>query len=122
MGRVSPYSRSIDLHIIELKQGYVSAVLQDRSSTRSPLKCVHAGALAMFGETLGALTIFSAIKPKDRAILTRLDAKYVRKAQGPITGSASFKRPTELQPGRNDIDMEITLKDFVLETVAIVSV
>lgn len=95
--------------------------MRDSTSTRNPFKCQHAGALATFGETIGGLAVFSALKPKDRCILTALEAKYVRKARGPITGTASFKRPDDLKPGQNTVPIEIVLKDFLLETVAIVS-
>ncbi|GJJ70532.1 hypothetical protein EMPS_02881 [Entomortierella parvispora] len=78
LGIANPYSRSINCRFTE-----------ETKQVSNPFRSVHAGALVTFGETVGALALFTLLGKKDRAILTNIQVEYVRVARGLLTASAT---------------------------------
>lgn len=124
----NPFSSAVSMRVEELdrkeaavpsadpgRQGYCRASLWETQSIRNPFKSIHAAALVLFGETVGGLAVFSALKPKsDRAIVKRLSIEYFKKSRGRITGDCTFTRP--LHSG--ETISQVVLRDSAMDTVA----
>ncbi|KAG0043717.1 hypothetical protein BGZ83_011085 [Gryganskiella cystojenkinii] len=88
IGFANPYSRSINYRITEVEKGKVCGVMKETKQISNPFRSVHAAALVTFGETVGALALFTLLGKKDRAILTNINVEYVKVARGFLTATA----------------------------------
>lgn len=91
LGAIIPYTGSIKPKIIEVKPGYAKVALKDRRSVRNHLNSVHALALANLGELSTGLALHFGMPKNGRAILTKLEVEYLKKARGSITAEASVE-------------------------------
>ncbi|KAK3828762.1 MAG: hypothetical protein J3Q66DRAFT_323513 [Benniella sp.] len=116
VGFANPYSRSINFRITELRKGKSCGVMRETKSISNPFRCVHAAALITFGETVGGLAVFTLLGKKDRAILTNINAEYIKVSRGLLTAS-SVVQPLKDRNVKEVIN-EVLIKNAAFETVA----
>ncbi|KAG0354200.1 hypothetical protein BG005_006673 [Podila minutissima] len=115
VGIANPYSRSINFRITELRKGKACGVLRETKEVSNPFQRVHAGALVTFGETVGTLALFTLLGKKDRAILTNINAEYVKVSRGLLTAS-SIVSPIK-DHDVSDMTTHVLIKNASFETV-----
>ncbi|KAF9109742.1 hypothetical protein BGX27_007254 [Mortierella sp. AM989] len=108
IGIANPYSRSINYRIKELEKGKVVGTMQEERKVRNPFRCVHAAALVLFGETVGGLALFTHLGKKDRAILTNINAEYIKVSRGLLTA-------TSVVPNFHDSNPEFVVTEVVIQ-------
>lgn len=101
LGRIVPYSGTVRPEILELAPGRAKIAMGPRRITRNHLGSAHALALANLGELACGLALHMALPPGYRAILSRIDVEFVRKARGTVVsqcnlGSLVFDGDSEL--------------------------
>ncbi|KAG0318034.1 hypothetical protein BGZ99_005915 [Dissophora globulifera] len=116
VGIANPYSRSINFRITELRKGKACGVMKETKKISNPFRCVHAAALITFGETVGGLAVFTLLGKKDRAILTSINAQYIKVARGLLTAS-SIVEPIKDRSAKEFVN-EVLIKNAAFETVA----
>ncbi|KAF9182707.1 hypothetical protein BGZ51_004493 [Haplosporangium sp. Z 767] len=116
VGFANPYSRSINYRITELRKGKACGVMRETKKISNPFRCVHAGALVTFGETVGGLAVFTLLGKKDRAILTNINAEYIKVSRGLLTASSVIQpiKDREIK----ELVNEVLIKNAAFETVA----
>ena len=116
LGRIAPYTGSIDARVLELGDGHAKVELRDRSAVRNHLKSIHAIALMNLGEVATGLAVMHAVDGRGRGIVTGLRMEYLKKARGTIV--ATCEQDLDLGPGRHDLEVEAELRDREGELVA----
>ncbi|KAI7818526.1 hypothetical protein BC939DRAFT_291393 [Gamsiella multidivaricata] len=116
VGIANPYSRSINVRITEVQKGIVCGIMKETRSTSNRFKCVHAGALVTFGETIGGLALFTHLGKKDRAILTNINVEYIKAVRGLLTASSVVPAFTDTTTDK--IITEVIIKNAAFDTVA----
>ena len=84
IGRLAPYSGTINASVEELRDGYALVTLDDRPNVRNHLSCVHAIALVNLAEIAGNAAISYSLPPDARFIVAGISIEYVKKARGTI--------------------------------------
>ncbi|MCB9506960.1 MAG: DUF4442 domain-containing protein [Myxococcales bacterium] len=107
VGKMAPYTGTIDARVEELRDGYGRVVLADRKGVRNHLNSIHAIALANLGEMVSGVTMLYAMHPDLRGILTGLDVEYLKKARGTLTATCEVEPITELREHRPTLHVEI---------------
>ncbi|POG73523.1 ribosomal protein L1-like protein [Rhizophagus irregularis DAOM 181602=DAOM 197198] len=107
---------TMDMRITTLDKGFCSGVLKEQKRIHNPFNSIHAAALCTFAETIGGLAVFSKLTDKDRAIVTRINMEYFKKARGLITATSQFNLG-EIS-GQTEKECEVILKNEALDTVA----
>lgn len=116
LGRVAPYTGSIDPHVVELSDGHAKVQLRDRAPVRNHLRSIHAIALMNVGEVATGLAVMHAIDGRGRGIVTGLRMEYLKKARGTITATADIELP--VTPGTHDLEVPGELRDEAGDLVA----
>jgi acyl-coenzyme A thioesterase PaaI-like protein len=116
VGRMAPYTGTIDPLVLELGDGRCRAQLRDRPAVRNHLRSVHAIALLNLGEVTTGLAVMHAVDGRGRGIVTGLSMEYLKKARGTITARCDQAVP--LTPGKHDIEVAGELTDAQGEVVA----
>ncbi|KAI1310505.1 hypothetical protein EDD11_003743 [Mortierella claussenii] len=116
VGFANPYSRSINFRITELRKGKSCGVMKETKKISNPFRCVHAAALITFGETVGGLAIFTLLGKKDRAILTNINAEYIKVSRGLLTASSVVQPIKDREI--TELTSEVLIKNAAFETVA----
>jgi len=88
LGFMIPYTGTIKPRVIELRHGFARISIKDKRALSNHLSSIHALALANLGELTTGLALHFALREQDRAILTKLEVEYHKKARGPIFSKA----------------------------------
>jgi acyl-coenzyme A thioesterase PaaI-like protein len=116
IGRLAPYTGTINAIVTVLRPGYAEVVMQDRRAVRNHLESVHAVALANLGELAGNVALAYALPDDARFIVSGMEIEYLKKARGPIT--AIGEPPIPRTATRAQYDVPVTLRDAAGDTVA----
>lgn len=116
VGRVAPYTGTIDARIDELTPGYARLILMDRPMVRNHLSSIHALALANFAEETTGLAMLAGFPPDTRGIITNLSIDYLKKARGTLTAECHAPRIETNAAAEHQVFTEI--RDTKSEIVA----
>lgn len=116
VGRMAPYTGTINATVTVLRPGYAEVVMQDRKAVRNHLDCVHAIALANLGELAGNVALAYALPDDGRFIVSGMEIEYTKKARGTIT--AVGEPPVPKSSVRAHYEVPVTLRDSSGEQVA----
>jgi acyl-coenzyme A thioesterase PaaI-like protein len=116
VGRMAPYSGSINATVTVLRAGYAEVVMHDRRNVRNHLDCVHAIALANLGELAGNVALAYSLPDDARFIVSGMEIEYLKKARGTIT--AIGEPPTPRTANRAQYNVPVTLRDASGDVVA----
>lgn len=107
LGFMVPYTGSISPKVLELRPGFARAQITDRRGIRNHLNSVHAIALMNLGELVTGLAMTSQLTGKGRAIITKLEMEYHKKARGVLEASCTYEGVDELTKAEHRIQSEI---------------
>lgn len=93
LGYYIPYTASINAKIITISAGHAKVSIKDDHHNKNHLNCIHAIAIANLGELATGLALHFAMKDEERAILTKLETQYLKKARGIIYAEATCLNP-----------------------------
>jgi acyl-coenzyme A thioesterase PaaI-like protein len=116
VGRMAPYTGSINATVTVLRAGYAEVQMQDRRRVRNHLDSVHAVALANLGELAGNVALAYSLPDDARFIVSGLEIEYLKKARGMIT--AIGETPVPRTAARAQYDVPVTLRDASGDAVA----
>ena len=116
VGRMAPYTGTIQPHVTVLRTGYAEVHMRDHRGVRNHLDCVHAVALANLAELAGNVALFYSMPDDARFIVSGMEIEYTKKARGTIT--AVGESPVPKTSSRAAYDVSVTLRDASGEQVA----
>jgi uncharacterized protein (TIGR00369 family) len=116
VGRMAPYTGSIDARVVALAEGRAEVTMADRKAVRNHLDCVHAIALANLAELAGNVALFYSMPDDARFIVSGMEIEYLKKARGTIT--ATGESPIPRTSSRAHYDVDVMLRDASGEPVA----
>jgi uncharacterized protein (TIGR00369 family) len=116
IGRMAPYSGSIDATVVALRPGHCEVQMSDKRSVRNHLRSVHAIALVNLAEIAGNLALAYSLPDDARFIVSGIDIKYLKKARGTITAIGESPVPTTST--RAEYQLPVKMKDPRGEVVA----
>lgn len=101
-----PYTGTTAPYVRNLRSGYAEVSIKDRYRNRNHLSSIHALALANVGELTTGLALHFAMTANQRAILTRLESEYMKKARGTVIARAQLN-PSGVVLGANIVEAVI---------------
>ena len=107
VGKVAPYTGTIDARIEELDTRHSRLTMRDRPAVRNHLSSCHAIALANFAEEATGLAMLAGFPPKTRGIITRLSIDYLKKARGTLTAECHAPHVESNEPGEYPVSVDI---------------
>ena len=116
IGRIAPYSGTINAYVEELRVGYASVTLDDRPGVRNHLSCVHAIALVNLAEIAGNIAISYTLPGDARFIVAGITIDYVKKARGTIRAVGTC--PEHLTSERREHLLPVVMTNGAGEVVA----
>lgn len=116
IGRVAPYTGTIDARVVELGPGRSRVILDDRPDVRNHLRCVHAVALVNLAELAGNSAVAYGLPDDARFIVAGLAIEYLKKARGRLEAVAQIDVPTTSE--RREIDVPVSIRNQAGEQVA----
>lgn len=116
LGKQIPYTGSVPFRIEKWEPGSSTVELLDQRKARNHLVSLHALALANVGELSTGLALHSLLGEKNRAILLKLEIKYLKKARGTIRAEGAC--PALPEYSTFDQEVESKLFDKAGELVA----
>lgn len=116
VGRMAPYTGTINATVTVLRAGYGEVQMTDRRAVRNHLDCVHAIALANLAELAGNVALAYSLPDDARFIVSGMDIEYLKKARGTIT--AVGEPPIPRTSTRAQYDVPVSLRDSSGEEVA----
>ena len=115
IGRMAPYTGSIDARVRELQRGFAKVSMNDKRALRNHLKSVHAVALVNLVELTGNLALVYSLPDDARFIVSGLSVEYLKKARGTIT--AESIAPIVSSSEKKEYLVEVVLRDASDEVV-----
>lgn len=116
IGRLAPYTGTIDARITALRPGFCQAELADHRGVRNHLASVHAVALVNLAEVTGNAALAYSLPDDARFIVSGLSIDYLKKARGTITATSECPVPTS--SARTEYEVPVTLTDASGDVVA----
>lgn len=116
IGRMAPYTGTIQPEILALDVGYSKVAMRDRRRVRNHLNSVHAIALMNLGEVATGTAMLVSAPEGTRAIITHLAMDYLKKARGVITAECSCVVPQSSE--RREYEIHADLRNAEGEVVA----
>jgi uncharacterized protein (TIGR00369 family) len=116
VGRFARYSGSIGARVQELEPGRSRVTMRDRRRVRNHLRSVHATALTTLGELASGLAMMAGMPSDARAIVTRLEIDYLKKARGLLT--AHGEAPIPATTAKQEYLATASIRDAANEEVA----
>jgi acyl-coenzyme A thioesterase PaaI-like protein len=116
LGRLAPYTGSIQPRILELGAGHARVEMRDRRAVRNHLRSIHAVALMNLAEVASGLALNYSLPPDTRAILAGLSIEYLKKARGTLVATADFEPPSSSE--RREYEVASEIRDPTGEVVA----
>jgi uncharacterized protein (TIGR00369 family) len=124
VGRVAPYTGTVDARVEELRSGYARVTMRDRPAVRNHLRCVHAIALLNLAELTGNAALAYSMPDDARFIVAGMSIEYLKKARGTITGVCQcpivetserreYQVPVSLQNDAGEVVATVTLRTLV---------
>lgn len=110
-----PYTGTVRPEVVELRPGFARVQMRDRRIVRNHLSSIHAAALMNFAEATTGLAFTSGLPAGGRAILTRFEIDYLKKARGTLTSQCEAPVPSSLES--KDFEVECVVKDESGEVV-----
>jgi uncharacterized protein (TIGR00369 family) len=121
VGRVAPYTGTIDAKIEEVTGDFARVTLRDRKEVRNHLRCVHAIALANLAELTGNVAVAYSLPDDARFIVAGISIEYLKKARGTLTATSSPKLFPDGAPRTNERkehDVVVEIRDAAGELCA----
>jgi acyl-coenzyme A thioesterase PaaI-like protein len=116
VGHAIPYTGSMKASVLDVRPGFARVELRDRRAVRNHLDSIHAIALTNIGEFTGGLAMTASAPRNVRAILTRLEVDFLKKARGTVTAECTTSVPQVSEP--TDHKVETTVRDMAGDAVA----
>lgn len=116
IGRMAPYTGTINARITALRPGFCQAELADRKQVRNHLRCIHAIALANLAELAGNAALGYSLPDDARFIPAGFEIQWIKKARGTITATSECPVPTT--SARAEYLVPIVMTDASGEVVA----
>ena len=116
VGKMAPYTGSIDAKVVTLREGHAEVALADKKAVRNHLDCVHAIALANLAEMAGNLALAYSLPDDARFIVAGMSIEYTKKARGTITALSDCPIPRSSK--REQFDVPVTMRNAAGEEVA----
>ncbi len=116
IGRMAPYTGTINCQVEELDTGHTVVTLRDRRAVRNHLNSIHAIALMNLGEVSTGLAVMYSIDGRGRGIVKSLKMDYEKKARGTLTATCDAVSPTV--PGSRELPVEGIIRNESGEVVA----
>lgn len=116
VGRMAPYTGTINATVRVLRAGYGEVQMADKKAVRNHLDCVHAIALANLAELAGNVALAYSLPDDARFIVSGMDIEYLKKARGTIT--AVGEPPVPRSSVRAQYEVPVILRDTSGEEVA----
>lgn len=108
VGRMAPYTGTIDARVVELREGFARVELDDRRKVRNHLRSVHAVALVNLAELTGNLALSYSLPDDARFIVAGLSIEYVKKARGTITATSECPVPRSSERQEHEVPVVMT--------------
>lgn len=115
IGRWVPYTGTIRPEVLELRSGFARVRMRDRRIIRNHLSSVHAAALMNFAEATTGIAFMAGMPVGARAILTRFEIDYLKKARGTLFSEC--QAPVPASDESREFEVECSLKDEAGATV-----
>jgi acyl-coenzyme A thioesterase PaaI-like protein len=109
VGRMAPYTGTIDPLVREVRTGYSRVEMRDRKGVRNHLKSIHAIALMNLAEASSGLAFTYSLPVGTRAILTGLSIDYMKKARGTLTAESFCPVPETNE--RSEYEVTVVTRD-----------
>lgn len=109
IGRLAPYTGTIEARISVLRSGHAEVQMHDRRAVRNHLDCLHAVALANLAELAGNVALAYSMPDDARFIVSGMELEYLKKARGTIT--AVGQSPVPPSSARAAYDVTVSLRD-----------
>lgn len=107
VGRVAPYTGTIDAHVVSLRENYAKVTLRDRPGLRNHIACVHAIALANLAELTGNVAVAYTLPDDARFIVAGMRLEYLKKARGTLTAESRPGIPVSSEKKAYEVVVEI---------------
>jgi uncharacterized protein (TIGR00369 family) len=111
VGRLAPYTGTMGARVLEFAPGRCAVRLAERRRVRNHLGSIHAIALTNAAELAIGLAVTAALPAGARAIVTRLEIDFLKKARGAITARAAFDPVPVVDRREHAFDGELTDAD-----------
>lgn len=116
IGRMAPYTGTIDGRVVALDQGYARVQMHDRKAVRNHLDSIHAIALMNLAELCTGLALMYGIPDDARGILAGLSIDYLKKGRGTLTAECRTEVPSSTE--RREMEVIGEIRDEQGELVA----